>query len=142
MIYNKDNFFGLHELSFIYIRLMMCKTNVPMKEYSASPITSRAEYTLQGTRSIAIRSIRTNFRSIHSNTWTSKACVTWFTIRAAFCIRVCAISAKNVFFKCLGWTVRSFGARRTFSTASCRIRPSRTFHSTCFAFTTENSSMN
>ena len=86
--------------------------------YLISPITCRAEYTLQGTRIIAIRSIRTNFRRIHSNTWTSKAGVTWFTIQAAFFIRVCTISAENVFFKCSGWTVRSFGACCTSSTAS------------------------
>ena len=110
--------------------------------YLISPITCRAEYTLQGTCRIAICSIRTNFRCIHSNTRTSKACVTWLTIEAAFCIRICAIRAKNVFFKCLDWTVCSFGASCTISTASWWICPSQAFHTICFAFTTKNASMN
>ena len=61
-----------------------------------SPMTFWTQNTISSTSQDAICSVRAFVRCLHSNTWTPKACITYFTITQAFYIWISSISTEMV----------------------------------------------
>ena len=82
------------------------------------PMTFWTWNTIMSTSWVAICSIRALFRCLHSNTWTPKACITYFTITQAFYIWISSIRTQMECWLYFCWTECSFWTRLTFDTPS------------------------